>query len=197
MPQKEQEQEQESEPTPSEIMHRIRPARGPDVEFLRNYAHSRRLASLPRPRSAAANPSSPLGSAEMLALATTNLNGTSSARDRLFNRVANKAVEKFLRFYYPGVELGQFAMQMIMAALRRGWRATGATRRALEPILRKAIPRTLATIREVLTAEKTPEGSDHAPIPGAYPIMPEVPAATEANPVTAPNSSRHHVSSLV
>lgn len=101
MPQKEQEQESESEsepePTPFDIMHRIRPARGPDVEFLRNYAHGRRLASLPRPRPAATNPSSPLRSAEMLALATTNLNGTTSARDRLFNQVANKAVEKFLR----------------------------------------------------------------------------------------------------
>jgi hypothetical protein len=42
-------------------------------------------------------------------------------------------------------------------------------------------PATLATMRDILTAERTPAGSDHAPIPGAFPISAEeCKAAAEA-----------------
>ena len=45
------------------------------------------------------------------------------------------------------------------------------TSETLVCILRTVVPGVLVTIRETLTAEETPEGSDHAPTPGAYPIM--------------------------
>jgi hypothetical protein len=85
-----------------------------------------------------------------------------------------------------------------MGALRAGWGLTGASWRTLVHILGTVVPRTLATIRDVLTAEKTPEGSDHAPISGTYPIMAESSpsAATEAEtvdhvePEPAPRAAR-------
>lgn len=117
----------------------------------------------------------------MLALAATNGNGSTSAGDKVFMRVAKRATEKFLRLYYRGVPVGQPAMEMIMYALRVGSKPAGLTWRALVYTLRTVVPGVLVTVRDALTAEKTPEGSDHAPIPGAYPIVAEEPeAAAEA-----------------
>lgn len=185
MPQKEPESESESEPeaTPYELIHHIREATGPDAVWLRGYEHGQRMIPLSNSQSAKTDLSSPPRSAKMLAPAITNRNGSTSAKGKLFKHLAKRAIQKVVRQHYPEVELGQIDMQMVMNALSAGWGRTGAILRRLEHILRKAIPRALATIKDVLTAEKTPEGSDHAPIPGAYPIMPEVPAAAEAKPV--------------
>lgn len=180
--QKEPEFDSDSEPEPTsyEIMQRIHPAETPAALSL-VYDHERRQDSSPRPQPTTSDPSTLLRSAEMLALVITNDNGNTSAGDKLFMRVAKKAIEKALKIFYPGVVLGPIAMQMVMFALRAGWRISGTTLRALVYILRTVIPGVLVTIKDALAAEKTPEGSDHAPIPGAYPIMIEGPeAAAEA-----------------
>lgn len=129
----------------------------------------------------------------MLALATANGNGGAAAGDRSFNRVAMKAVQKALQ----GAELGQSALQWVIGTLCEGWKLTGASCRTVAHFLRTAIPATLATIRDVLTAEKTPEGSHHAPIPGAYLIMVKVPEtaaqATSIDHVGPKPASRQHL----
>lgn len=104
-----------------------------------------------------------------------------SAGDKFFMRVAKRATEKFLRLYYRGVTVGQTAMEMIMYALRVGSKPAGLTWRALVYTLRTVVPGVLVTVRDALIAEKTPEGSDHAPIPGTYSSTVEGPeAAAEA-----------------
>ena len=176
-PQGEEDEEPEPEPTAFEIMQGIRKPRGPaDYWLLDTY---RPQASSPRPQPAKTAPPSPLKSAEMMAMAAANRNGGAAAGDRLFNRVAMKAIQKALK----GAELGQAAWQMVIETLCEGWKLTRASRPTLAHFLRTAIPRTLATIRDVLTAEKTPEGSTHAPIPGAYPLMVEGLAAAQATSV--------------
>ncbi|GAB7323333.1 hypothetical protein MBLNU13_g05799t1 [Cladosporium sp. NU13] len=195
--QKEPQSDPDFEPGPTayEIMECIKPATTPGQSSL-VYDHERRQASSTRPQPTTSDRSSQLRSAEILALATTNGNGSTSAGDKLFMRVAKRATEKFLRLYYRGVAVGQTAMQMITYALRAGSKLAGLTSETLVYILRTVVPGVLVKIRETLTAEKTPEGSDHAPIPGAYPVMFERPeaaaegleAAAEAEAV-GPNAS--------
>jgi hypothetical protein len=68
--------------------------------------------------------------------------------------------------------------------------------RGLVWILRKVIPTILATLKDVLATEKTPEGSHRTPIPGTFPIIPEEPAAAEAtctdiiNPELSPRQAQ-------
>jgi hypothetical protein len=114
----------------------------------------------------------------MMALAAANRNG-----NRLFERLAENAMEWVLRVYYSGVALDPTAMRTITEALRVGRISTRTTWRTLVHIIRRVIPRTLATTRDILTAEKTPVGSDRAPVPGAYPIAAEGTVAAEATSV--------------
>jgi hypothetical protein len=188
--QEEEDEEFEHEITAYEIMQGIYKPRGPaDYALLDIYKPQ---PSSPRPRPATTSHSSPLRSAEMLALATANGNGGAAAGDRSFNRVAMKAVQKALQ----GAELGQAALRWVIGTLCEGWKLTRASCRTLAHFLRTAIPATLATIGDVLTAEKTPEGSNHAPIPGAYSIMVKVPEtaaqATSIDHVGPKPASRQH-----
>lgn len=172
--------ELDSGPTAYELMEGIQPPTTP-AAFALVYDHQRRQASSPSSQSTTSDRSSRLRSAKMLALATTNGNGSTSAGDKVFMRVAKRATEKFLRLYYRGLTVGQTAMEMIMYALRVGSKPAGLTWRALVYTLRTVVPGVLVTVRDALTAEKTPEGSNHAPIPGAYPSTVEGPeAAAEA-----------------
>jgi hypothetical protein len=83
--------------------------------------------------------------------------------------------------YHHGLVLAPLAMRMVMNVLRIGWNFAGTTLRRLVQILRTVVPATLATMRDILTAERTPAGSDHAPTPGAFPIAAEeCKAAAEA-----------------
>lgn len=163
-------QQSEREHTPNELVHRDtsdQPAESVSAE-----SEARQQPLPPRPQPATTG-SSPLRGSEAFMMATTDRIGGTSAGSRMFDHLATQAIHKALRSYHRGLLLTPLAMRMVKKALRRGLSLTGTTLRKLVEILRTVIPTTLATIRNALNAEKTPEGRDHAPIPGAFPSVAE------------------------
>jgi hypothetical protein len=122
-----------------------------------------------------------------VALLTTD-NGDTSAKDRRDDRMLTRYIKKVLESCCYGIALTSPALDMVRRALLRGPLAEGTTLRRRLHILRRLIPDTLNILRDILTNETTPVGRTHAPIPGAYPILREVPeTAPEA---TSPSSTK-------
>jgi hypothetical protein len=122
-----------------------------------------------------------------VALLTTD-NGDTSAKDRRDDRMLTRYIKKVLESCCYGIALTSPALDMVKRALLRGPLAEGTTLRRRLHILRRLIPDTLNILRDILTNETTPVGRAQAPIPGAYPILREVPeTAPEA---TSPSSTK-------
>jgi hypothetical protein len=119
------------------------------------------------------------------ALLTTD-NGGTSARDRRDDRMLTRYIKKVLESCCYGIALTSPALDMVKRALLRGPLAESTTLRRRLHLLRRLIPDTLNILRDVLTNETTPVGGAHAPIPGAYPILREVPETVPE--ATSPSS---------
>lgn len=95
-----------------------------------------------------------------------------------------QVIKRALGSRYGGLEMTPHASKVVKDALLQKALAAGKSIRQLTRFLAKLLPETLVLLKSILTAEKTPVGNAHAPIPGAYPLLAEVPSvATETTTI--------------